>query len=193
MLAIKLKPTGRRNQRTFRVIVQEDREKLGGKNAEDLGWFNPHTNQFKVNKARVEYWVKNGAQATESATKLLKRVKDQEVGGYEARQGRKKKKVKAGEVSSPDASASKEPSAEGGATEVAGSGETPQAEVESVEETAPETSEMPAVEEIAKEVPVEEAPISSQDSPEEQNRESSTSDTEQSSEEVGIEESKTDE
>src|SRR3989344_4968266 len=75
MLAIKLKPTGRRNQRTFRVIVQEDREKLGGKNAEDLGWFNPHTNQFKVNKARVEYWVKNGAQATESATKLLKRVK----------------------------------------------------------------------------------------------------------------------
>ncbi|OGY57612.1 MAG: hypothetical protein A3C03_00920, partial [Candidatus Colwellbacteria bacterium RIFCSPHIGHO2_02_FULL_45_17] len=59
--------------------------------------------------------------------------------------------------SSPDTSASKEPSAEGGATEVAGSGETPQAEVESVEETVPET---PAVEASSNEVEGQkEAPV----------------------------------
>ena len=92
MLAIKLKIVGRKNQRTFRVIVQEARAKLGGKLVEDLGWYNPHTNQFKVNKARFDHWISNGAQPTDSVATLLKKVESSEIGSYEAREGRKKKK-----------------------------------------------------------------------------------------------------
>jgi len=92
MLAIKLKIIGRKNQRTFRVIVQETRTKLGGKNVEDLGWYNPHTNQFKIDKARADYWISNGAQPTDSVATLLKKVENSEVGSYETREGRKKNK-----------------------------------------------------------------------------------------------------
>src|SRR3990167_599231 len=94
MLMIKLKIVGRRNQRTFRVIVQEDREKLEGKFAEDLGWYNPKTSQFKLNKDRVAYWIGNGAKPTDSVANLLEKVKDSEIGSFEGREGRKRKKGK---------------------------------------------------------------------------------------------------
>ena len=92
MLAIKLKVVGRKNQRTFRVIVQEARSKLGGKFVEDLGWYNPHTNQYKINKDRVAYWISNGAQPTETVGRILKKAKTSDTETYETRKGRKRKK-----------------------------------------------------------------------------------------------------
>jgi len=187
MLAIKLKIIGRRNQRTFRVIVQEARAKLGGKFVEDLGWYNPHTNQFKVNKARVEHWINNGAQPTDSVKTLLKKAQSSEVGSYEAREGRKKKKSSKGEIVAPAAQGESkgEPIAVE-ASVVESEAKTPPAE--EVKEEAPTTEDNQPETDAQ-----EEAPILSQDSPDEQNRGSSISDTEQGSEEVGIEEQKKDE
>lgn len=75
MLAIKLKRIGKKHQAFFRVIVSEKRSKLDGKYVEDLGFLNPHTNQFKINKERVEYWLKNGAQATDTVHNILVKAK----------------------------------------------------------------------------------------------------------------------
>jgi len=66
---------GRRHQRSFRVIVQEARSKLRGKFKEDLGWYNPHTNQFELNQDRVLYWLRVGAKPTETVQQLLKKSK----------------------------------------------------------------------------------------------------------------------
>ncbi len=71
MLAIKLKPVGKKHQRSFRIIVAEKRSKLQGKFVEDLGWFNPHTDKFSLKKERVEYWLKNGAKPTDTVFNLL--------------------------------------------------------------------------------------------------------------------------
>jgi len=73
MLSIKLKLIGKKGQRSFRVIVQEARSKLRGKFIEDLGWYNPHSNQFEIKKDRVLYWLKVGAQPTETVSQLLKK------------------------------------------------------------------------------------------------------------------------
>lgn len=75
MLSIKLKMIGKRGQRSFRVIIQEARSKLRGKFIEDLGWYNPHSNQFEVKKDRVLHWLKVGAQPTETVSQLLKKNK----------------------------------------------------------------------------------------------------------------------
>jgi len=154
MLAIKLKLSGRKNQRTFRVIVQEGRAKLDGKNVEDLGWYNPHTNQFKVNRDRADYWISNGAQPTDSAAKLLEKVKSSDVGGYEAREGRKKKKgpvAEAGAESAPQV-------AEGEVPENAETAEEPEKQEEAPKEEAPaeekiEETEKAEEKEEAKEEP----------------------------------------
>ncbi len=71
MLKIKLKLIGKKHQRSFRIIVQEAREKLKGKFVEDLGWWNPHFDKFKIKKDRVLYWLKKGAQPTDTCYNLL--------------------------------------------------------------------------------------------------------------------------
>jgi len=71
MLKIKLKLIGKKHQRSFRVIVQEAREKLKGRFVEDLGWWNPHFDKFKIKKDRVLYWLEKGAQPTDTCYNLL--------------------------------------------------------------------------------------------------------------------------
>lgn len=74
MLSIKLRRVGKRGQASFRMVVAEARSKLGGKFIEDLGWVNPHTNQFEVNKDRVLYWLKSGAQPTATTASYFKKA-----------------------------------------------------------------------------------------------------------------------
>lgn len=71
MLMLKLKRIGKKHQAAFRLVVDERRHKMVGTNVEDLGWYNPRTNKFEVKKDRVEYWLKTGAQATDTVHNLL--------------------------------------------------------------------------------------------------------------------------
>ncbi len=71
MLAIKLKRIGKKKQVAFRLIVAPKRSKLGGKFVEDVGWFNPRTDEFKINKERVLYWIGSGAQPTNTVHNVL--------------------------------------------------------------------------------------------------------------------------
>jgi len=66
---------GRKNQRSFRVIVQEAKSKLRGKFVEDLGWYNPHSNTVEVKRERVLYWLGVGAQPSETVKQILKKLK----------------------------------------------------------------------------------------------------------------------
>lgn len=93
MLVIKLKLMGKKGQHSFRVIVQEKRAKLQGEAVDDLGWFNPHANQIKLNQERLKYWLGNGAQPTESAQKVIDKAgSDSAVRSFEGRKSAKKKK-----------------------------------------------------------------------------------------------------
>jgi small subunit ribosomal protein S16 len=71
MLAIKLKRIGKKHQPSFRIIIAEKRSKLSGGYVEDIGWLNPLTKDYNLKKDRVEYWLKNGAQPTDTVYNLL--------------------------------------------------------------------------------------------------------------------------
>ncbi len=71
MLAIKLKRIGKKHQPSYRVIIQEKREKLGGSNVEDVGWFNPLENKQEFKRERILYWLKIGAKPTDTVWNLL--------------------------------------------------------------------------------------------------------------------------
>ena len=93
MLAIKLKLIGKSGQHSFRVIVQEKRAKLQGKTVDDLGWFNPHSNQIKLNQERLKHWIGNGAQPTESAQKIIAKAgESSDIYSFEGRKFSKKRK-----------------------------------------------------------------------------------------------------
>lgn len=71
MLKIKLKPTGKIHQRSFRIVVAPVRSKYNGKITADLGFYTVQTNTLSIDKKELEKWLKNGAQLTEGVDKLL--------------------------------------------------------------------------------------------------------------------------
>jgi len=71
MLAIKLQRIGKKHQPSYRFVVAEKRSKMAAPPVEDLGSYNPFTKASSVNKDRVAYWMKMGAQPTVSVHNLL--------------------------------------------------------------------------------------------------------------------------
>lgn len=74
MLKIKLQPTGKRHQISYRIVVAEDKSKLSGTVMDILGTYNPHLteNQIDLDKAKYDSWLKKGAQPTDTIRKLVK-------------------------------------------------------------------------------------------------------------------------
>ncbi len=71
MLKIKLKPTGKIHQRSFRIVVAPDRSKADGKFIDDLGFYTPTTKTLQINQDKMAQWLKNGAQLSTGVDKLL--------------------------------------------------------------------------------------------------------------------------
>jgi small subunit ribosomal protein S16 len=59
----------------YRIVVADSRSPRDGRFIETLGYYDPLTNPatVKVDAAKYETWVKNGAQPSESVVKVLKR------------------------------------------------------------------------------------------------------------------------
>ncbi|MBM3255528.1 MAG: 30S ribosomal protein S16 [Candidatus Omnitrophica bacterium] len=57
----------------FRISVFDERCQRDGRFIEELGFYNPLTGEIKVKKERLEYWVKNGAQLSQTIKSLVKK------------------------------------------------------------------------------------------------------------------------
>lgn len=89
MLAIKLKRIGKKHQPSYRIVVAEKRSKLDGRYVEDLGWLNPASDELNLKKDRAEYWLKIGAQPTDTVHNLF--VKSGVISGPKRPKHRTKK------------------------------------------------------------------------------------------------------
>lgn len=96
MLKLKLSRIGKKSQPSFRVIVQERSAAVKGEFLEELGFYKPTTDpkEFKINEARVKYWMQVGAQPSPSLAVLLKKQGFEDMVKYETGQTRKRKKKK---------------------------------------------------------------------------------------------------
>ena len=97
MIAIKLRPVGKKGQISYRIAVMEKKSKLKGKFIEDLGWYNPHTNKFSLVLDRAKYWVSVGAQPTETVHNIFVDAKIVEGGKIAVEKKSKKAPEKTGQ------------------------------------------------------------------------------------------------
>ena len=76
MLAIRLRRTGSKKRPYFRVIVTDSRTARDSSFVEVLGHYNPRTKPetLKVNRERLEYWLKAGAQPSDTVRTLVARM-----------------------------------------------------------------------------------------------------------------------
>jgi small subunit ribosomal protein S16 len=74
MLAIRMQRTGRKGHAQFRVVVQDTRQTpSSGRVIANLGTYNPHTKEVKIDTAKASLYITNGAQPSERVSVLLKK------------------------------------------------------------------------------------------------------------------------
>ncbi|MFA7271780.1 MAG: 30S ribosomal protein S16 [Candidatus Omnitrophota bacterium] len=59
----------------FRLAAYDERAGRDGRALEELGFYVPTTGEVKLKAERIQYWIKNGAQASQTVKSLLKKEK----------------------------------------------------------------------------------------------------------------------
>ena len=73
---IRLKRLGAKKNPFYRLVVADSRSPRDGKFIEEIGYYDPTTNPavIKVDEERALYWLKTGAQPSETAKSLLNKA-----------------------------------------------------------------------------------------------------------------------
>jgi|SRR3989344_3227379 len=72
MLVIRLQRVGRKNDPSFRIIVNEkERSAKAGNIVELLGSYNPKTKNLSLKEDRAKYWLSVGAKPSATAHNIL--------------------------------------------------------------------------------------------------------------------------
>ncbi len=73
MLAIRMQRNGRTHLPVYRIVVQESqRHPLSGRVVAEVGNYNPETKKVVLDKEKVEFYLKNGAQPSTRVARVLK-------------------------------------------------------------------------------------------------------------------------
>ncbi len=75
MLMIRLARFGAKKKPFYRVVVIEKERARNGRNLEVIGQYNPVASPAHVllKHDRIEYWMKNGAQMSETVKRLVEK------------------------------------------------------------------------------------------------------------------------
>ncbi len=76
MVRIRLRRMGKKKQPSYRVVVADSRAPRDGRFIESIGFYDPLTDPptIRINEERALYWLSQGAQPTEVAAGLLRKV-----------------------------------------------------------------------------------------------------------------------
>ena len=74
MLAIRLARFGAKKKPTYRVVVIDKERARNSRSIEVVGFYNPVAKpaQVELKHDRISHWMKNGAQPSDTVTRLLK-------------------------------------------------------------------------------------------------------------------------
>ena len=70
---IRLKRLGAKKAPFYRIVVADSRYPRNGRFIEELGYYDPMKNpaEVKIDSEKVEKWLKNGAQPTDTVKALI--------------------------------------------------------------------------------------------------------------------------
>jgi small subunit ribosomal protein S16 len=71
MIKLRLKKYGRKGQPCYRIVAMDSRTKRDGRSIEELGFYNPMTDETHLNFPRILVRLKQGAQPTETVQNIF--------------------------------------------------------------------------------------------------------------------------
>ena len=76
MVKIRLHRMGAKKTPFYRIVVADSHSPRDGRFVEEIGTYNPLSDpsEIKVDAERAQYWIKNGAQPTDTVKALLKKA-----------------------------------------------------------------------------------------------------------------------
>ena len=76
MVKIRLRRMGAKKAPFYRIVVADSRAPRDGRSIEEIGTYDPLASPaaITVDAERAQYWIKNGAQPTDTARALLKKA-----------------------------------------------------------------------------------------------------------------------
>ncbi len=72
---IRLRRTGKRNAPCHRIVVADARSPRDGRFIENIGTYDPRHKTEQIDLERVDYWLSNGAQPSETVGAIIKRAR----------------------------------------------------------------------------------------------------------------------
>ena len=77
MVKIRLQRQGKKKAPFYHIVVADSTSPRDGKIIEKIGSYDPMTNPSTIvlNKEKLEQWIKNGAQPTDTVKALINNVK----------------------------------------------------------------------------------------------------------------------
>ena len=77
MVKIRLQREGKKKAPFYHIVVADSRSPRDGKIIEQIGTYNPmvEPSEIKIDKEKVDKWIKNGAKPTETVKSLIEKVK----------------------------------------------------------------------------------------------------------------------
>ena len=75
MVKIRLQREGKKKAPFYHIVVADSRSPRDGKIIEQIGTYNPmvEPSEVKVDKEKVEKWIKNGAKPTDTVKRLIEK------------------------------------------------------------------------------------------------------------------------
>ena len=70
---MRLRRMGAKKAPTYRVIVADSRSPRDGRFIEEIGHFDPRSDELKIDADKAKTWLSNGAQPTDTVKALLKK------------------------------------------------------------------------------------------------------------------------
>ena len=76
MVKIRLRRMGAKKRPYYRIVVADSKAPRDGRSIEEVGTYNPLTDPAEVTlkTERIQEWIKNGAQPTDTVRALLKKA-----------------------------------------------------------------------------------------------------------------------
>ncbi|MEX2525129.1 MAG: 30S ribosomal protein S16 [Gammaproteobacteria bacterium] len=76
MVSIRLARAGAKKRAFYHIVVTDSRNRRDGSYIERVGFYNPvatgQAQELKLDRERIDYWLAQGAKASERVLKLIK-------------------------------------------------------------------------------------------------------------------------
>ena len=72
-VSIRLARQGSKQRPFYRIVAADRRRSRDGRFIEQLGYYDPRSNSFSLNKESYDRWISNGAIASDTVASLVRR------------------------------------------------------------------------------------------------------------------------